>query len=116
MLLLPPLDPQKSGMRQPLPVSQSGPVHIQAPVGFMSPELVKVEIYVTEDVVPSFDTGMIVIGITVVDEPCVVVITAVLLADVVEVVLGGPVMEPVEEELEDALDVREELDVRVDDE
>lgn len=47
--LLPGVDLQNIGIRQPPPPppppgrSQRGPVHIQAPVGLMSPELVNVE-------------------------------------------------------------------------
>jgi hypothetical protein len=53
----------------------------------ISPELVKVEIYVTGDVVPDFDTLMTVIGTTDVEEPEVIVSTAVLL-------VGCAVVEP----------------------
>ena len=38
--LLPPSDAQNSGMMQLLPMLQSGPVHIQAPVGLVPLELV----------------------------------------------------------------------------
>jgi hypothetical protein len=60
----------------------------------ISPELVNVEIYVTGDVVPDFDTLITVMGTTDVDEPEVIVSTAVLLALVGCVVVELPVVDP----------------------
>jgi len=81
----------------------------------MSPELVKVEIYVTGDVVPDFDTLMTVIGTTEVDDPDVIVVTAVAELDVDPDVIVGVALLPdllVLGELEEEPD--EEPDVLVD--
>lgn len=85
---LPPSDPQNSGTTQSEPVSQSGPVHIQAHVGLMSPELVYVGVYVTGVVLPDFDTGMTVAGYADVDEP-VVAVSITTPRDPLELVLLG---------------------------
>lgn len=60
--LLPLSEAQNSGTMQTLPMLQSGPVHSQAPVGPISPELVCVEMYVTGVVVPELETMMTVLG------------------------------------------------------